>query len=154
MEYELRRFKPQDAQGVKDLILTILTREYPFDRTAYSDSDLDKVAETYSGPKDSFFVVEDKSEIVGTAGIKEDSTEDALLRRLFVDPKHRKKGYGSGLLDTAIKFARDKGYKRIFFRCTDRMSAAMKLCVSKGFKEKDSLEVSGFKIHRLELGLS
>lgn len=153
MEYNLRRFKPQDSKGVKDLILAILTREYPFDRSAYSDSDLDKIAETYSGDKDSFFVVEEKGEIAGTVGIKEDSSEDALLRRLFVDPKHRKKGYGSGLLEAAIKFAREKGYRRIFFRCTDRMSAAMKLCISKGFKEKDSLEVSGFKIHRLELGL-
>lgn len=153
MGHQLRQFKPQDSEGVKSLILTILTREYPFDRSAYSDSDLDKIAETYSGPKDSFFVVDEDSSIVGTAGIKEDSPEDALLRRLFVDPKHRKKGYGSELLDRAIKFAKDKGYRRIFFRCTDRMAAAMKLCISKGFKEKDSLEVSGFKIHRLELGL-
>lgn len=153
MEYNLRRFEERDAEGVKTLILTILTREYPFDRSAYSDSDLDKIAQTYSGPKDSFFVAEEGSEIVGTAGIKEDSPEDALLRRLFVDPKHRKKGYGTRLLDRAISFAREKGYKRIFFRCTDRMAAAMKLCISKGFKEKDSLEVSGFKIHRLELEL-
>lgn len=153
MEHSLRKFGPQDSKGVKDLILTILTREYPFDRSAYSDSDLDKIAETYSGPKDSFFVLEEKGEVVGTVGIKEDSAEDALLRRLFVDPGHRKHGYGSELLETAVKFAREKGYKRIFFRCTDRMAAAMKLCISKGFNEKDSLEVSGFKIHRLELGL-
>jgi N-acetylglutamate synthase-like GNAT family acetyltransferase len=153
MEHSLRAFRPEDSKGVKDLILTILTKEYPFDRSAYSDSDLDKIAETYSGPKDSFFVIEEKGEIAGTVGIKEDSAEDALLRRLFVDPGHRKKGYGSELLERAIKFAKEKGYRRIFFRCTDRMSAAMKLCISKGFKEKDSLEVSGFKIHRLELGL-
>jgi putative acetyltransferase len=153
MEYNLRQFRSEDSKGVKDLILTILTREYPFDRSAYSDSDLDKIAETYSGHKDSFFVVEEKGEIVGTVGIKEDSAQDALLRRLFVDPRHRKKGYGSKLLEMAIKFAKEKGYQRIFFRCTDRMAAAMKLCTSKGFKEKDSLEVSGFKIHRLELGL-
>ncbi|MCX5680200.1 MAG: GNAT family N-acetyltransferase [Candidatus Omnitrophica bacterium] len=153
MGYSLRQFRSQDSQGVKDLILTILTREYPFDRSAYSDSDLDKIAETYSGHKDSFFVVEENGNIVGTVGIKEDSAEDALLRRLFVDPKHRKLGYGSELLEMAIKFARERGYERIFFRCTDRMAAAMKLCRSKGFKEKDSLEVSGFMIHRLELGL-
>jgi putative acetyltransferase len=153
MGYNLRRFETRDAKGVKDLILTILTREYPFDRSAYSDSDLDRIDETYSGPKDAFLVVEDGADIVGTVGIKEDSNEDALLRRLFVDPRHRKKGYGSKLLDNAVNFAREKGYKRIFFRCTDRMAAAMKLCISKGFKEKDCLEVSGFRIHRLELDL-
>lgn len=153
MDYSLRQFRSEDSQGVKNLILTILTKEYPFDRSAYSDSDLDKIAVTYSGPKDSFFVVEKNGKIAGTVGIKEDSAEDALLRRLFVDPKHRKMGYGSALLEKAIEFAREKGYKRIFFRCTDRMGAAMRLCVSKGFKDKDSLEVSGFMIHRLELGL-
>jgi putative acetyltransferase len=153
MGHSLRRFEEKDARGVKELILTILTREYPFDHSAYSDSDLDRISETYSGPKDSFFVLEDNSDIVGTVGIKEDSPEDALLRRLFVDPKHRKKGYGSSLLSRAIEFARSKGYKHMYFRCTDRMAAAMKLCEASGFKEKDSLEVSGFKIHRLELEL-
>ena len=153
MDNKLRRFKSEDSEGVKNLILTILTKEYPFDHSAYSDSDLDKIQETYGGPKESFFVIEEKDGIAGTAGIKEDSAENALLRRLFVDPKHRKKGYGSSLLDRAVNFAREKGYKKVYFRCTDRMANAMRLCLSKGFKEKDNLEIGGFKIHVLELDL-
>lgn len=151
--HTLRMFNKNDSPGVKELILLILAKEYPFDRKAYSDTDLDKIGEVYGGEKESFFVMEKDGNIVGTAGIKEDSKENALLRRLFVDLKSRKKGYGSELLDRAILFCREKGYKHIYFRCTDRMSDAMRLCMKKGFKEIEALEVSGFKIHNLELKL-
>ncbi len=151
MSYLLRSFKKDDAVGVKELILNILTKEYPFDRSAYSDSDLDRVVETYGGGNDAFFVIEDDGEIVGTVGVKEESKEDALLRRLFVDLKHRRHGYGTELLEKAMAFCKDKCYKRMIFRCTDRMADAMHLCKSKGFKEMEKLEVGGFKIHKLEL---
>jgi N-acetylglutamate synthase-like GNAT family acetyltransferase len=151
--HKLRIFTKNDAAGVKELILSILTREYPFDKNAYSDSDLDRIGEVYGGDKESFMVIDDNGDIVGTVGVKEDAKDTALLRRLFVDLKHRKKGYGTELIDRAIGFCKEKGYKRVYFRCTDRMSDAMKLCVKKGFKETEALEISGFKIHNLELKL-
>ena len=151
--HKLRIFTKKDAAGVKELILSILTREYPFDKNAYSDSDLDRIGEVYGGDKESFMVIDDNGDIVGTVGVKEDAKDTALLRRLFVDLKHRKKGYGTELIDRAIGFCKEKGYKRVYFRCTDRMSDAMKLCVKKGFKETEALEISGFKIHNLELKL-
>ena len=151
MANALRTFQEEDAEGVRNLILSILSKEYPFDRSAYSDSDLYKVGETYGGKRESFFVVEDGGQIVGTVGIKEDGPTEALLRRLFVDFRHRKKGYGSGLLDKALDFCKGQGYKKIYFRCTDRMHDAMRLCVKKGFKETEKLEVGGFNIHKLEL---
>jgi len=153
MGHELRPFRDNDADGVKGLILLILSGEYPFDRSAYSDSDLDKIAQTYGGPRDAFFVVEEDGDVVGTVGIKEESSSDALLRRLFVDVKHRGRGYGSELIARAVDHCRLHGYKRIYFRCTDRMANAMKACQKKGFKEVEKLEVSGFRIHKLELVL-
>ena len=153
MHHYLRKFRKEDSGGVKQLILKILEKEYPFDRSVYSDSDLDSISQTYGGERDAFFVIEERGLIVGTAAVKEDSKEEALLRRFFVDPDHRRKGYGGELLNCAINFCRDKGYKSIYFRCTDRMSDAMKLCEKKGFGEIEALSVSGFKIHRLGLVL-
>lgn len=113
--HTLRIFTKNDSKGVKELILSILTKEYPFDKSAYSDSDLDKIGEVYGGPKDSFLVIEEAGDIVGTVGVKEDSSENALLRRLFVDVKHRKKGYGTELLNKAVDFCREKRLQaRIF----------------------------------------
>lgn len=153
MEHLLREFKKEDSNSVRDLILGILNKEYPFDRSAYSDSDLEKISQTYGGPKDAFFVLDESGDIAGTVGIKMETPDDALLRRFFVDVKRRRHGYGSELLGKAIDFCRMKGYKKIYFRCTDRMSDAMKLCMKKGFKETETLSVSGFNIHKLELGL-
>ena len=153
MNNTLRVFQEEDVDGVRNLILNILSKEYPFDKSAYSDSDLNKIGETYGGKRDSFFVIDENEKIVGTVGIKEENHSEALLRRLFVDSGHRKKGYGASLLDKAIGFCKDKGYKKIYFRCTDRMSDAMRLCIKKGFKETEKLEVGGFGIHKLELAL-
>lgn len=153
MSHILRPFKKEDTEGVKELILTILTKEYPFDRSAYSDSDLERIDEVYGGKNDSFFVVEEDGEIVGTVGVKEETSDDALVRRLFVDLKHRRHGYGTELLQKAMDFCKSRGYKRMYFRCTDRMADAMRLCIKHGFKETEVLEVSGFKIHKLEMVL-
>ena len=150
MEHELRKFKKEDAYGVRELILNILTKEYPFDKGAYSDSDLDKIDIVYGGARDSFFVVNEGGEIVGTVGVKEETKDEALLRRLFVDLKHRKRGYGSALIKTALEFCKDTGYKKVYFRCTDRMSDAMNLCLKNDFTKKESLEIGGFRIHVLE----
>lgn len=153
MKHTLRDYKNSDAKGVKDLILLILAKEYPFDKSAYSDSDLDRIGEVYGGRNDAFFVVEEDGAVVGTAGVKEETREDALLRRLFVDEKHRRRGYGTELLEKAVSFCREKGYRRIIFRCTDRMTDAMNLCLKKAFVETENLEVAGFRIHKLVLNI-
>ncbi len=153
MNHVLRAFKKEDQDSVKELILNILTKEYPFDKSAYSDSDLLHIAETYGGARNAFLVIEENGKVVGTVGVKEDTEGEAIIRRLFVDPGHRGRGYGKELLERAIVFCKEKGYKKIYFRCTDRMSSAMGLCRKKGFKETEKLEVSGFNIHKLELGI-
>ncbi len=150
MSHSLRPFRNEDQEGVKALILAILEKEYPFDKSAYSDSDLLKIGETYGGSRNTFLVIEESSRIVGTVGVKEDAKGEALIRRLFVDASHRGHGYGTALLNRAVDFCRERGYKRIYFRCTDRMSEAMKLCLKKGFKETEKLEIGGFNIHKLE----
>ncbi|MFC1576454.1 GNAT family N-acetyltransferase [Candidatus Omnitrophota bacterium] len=150
---EVREYRPSDSEGVKNLILSILEKEYPFDRSAYRDTDISDISGTYSGKGSAFYVAEADNEIMGTVGVKRDAKESALLRRLFVEEKHRKKGLGTMLIDKAIEFCRQESYGEIIFRATDRMSAAMKLCKKKGFKEKDDLEVSGFHIHQFTLKL-
>jgi putative acetyltransferase len=151
MAYTLRNFKKDDARNVRELIVSILTKEYPYDRKAYADTDLDRIGEIYGGERECFFVIEEDGKIVGSAGVKWETKDDALLRRLFVHPSHRKMGYGSQLLKTAVKFCKDNNYKKIFFRCTDRMIDAMRLCEKEGFKKEEALEISGLRIHQMEL---
>ena len=145
---QVRALKKEDCDKAKDLILSVLTKEYPFDKSAYSDSDLHDLSGTYNGKRETFFVLEEGGTIIGTVGIKEEAKDLALLRRLFVNPTHRKKGYGDMLINEALKFCRDKGYKEVVFRTTSRMTQAMELCKKKGFKKKEELDLQGFQIYK------
>lgn len=150
----IRKFTELDGAKVKELILSILEKEYPFDRKAYSDTDLENIGATYGGPRDTFFVIENDNKIIATAGIKEDTRDAALLRRVFVDPIERQKGYGSKLLDEAIKFCKEAGYKQLVFRATGKMINAIELCKKKGFKEAEKLDLGGFFIYKFVLNLA
>lgn len=149
----IRKFAENDGPRVKELILSILETEYPFDRKAYSDTDLENIGAAYGGPRDTFFVIEKENKIIATAGIKEDTKEIALLRRVFVDPNERRRGYGSQLLDETIKFCKDAGYKELVFRTTSKMVRAIELCKKKGFSEKEKIDLGGFFIHKFMLDL-
>jgi putative acetyltransferase len=149
----VRTFKKEDSKKVRELILDILTKEYPFDKSAYSDSDLYNLAETYKGPRESFFVIEEDGKIIGTVGVKEDSEDVALLRRLFVETGERGKGYGKVLMAEALKFCKKKGYSTLVCRTTNRMTQAIELCKKKGFRKVEEADLQGFQIYKFELAL-
>ena len=138
VQMQVRVLEKEDSDKAKELILSILTKEYPFDRSAYVDSYLYDLIATYSGSRNNFFVLEDDGKIIGTVGIKEETADLALLRRLFVEPTHRRKGYGELLMNQALKFCKEKGYAKVVFRTTSRMTQAIELCKKKGFKKNAS----------------
>jgi len=150
---QVRPIAKDDYDKVKELILDILTKEYPFDRSAYSDSDLYDIGGTYKGERENFFILEDEGKIIGTVGIKEDSKDTALLRRLFVDTTERGKGYGATLMGEAVKFCTENGYSEIVFRTTNRMTGAIELCQKKGFKKAEEADLQGFQIYKFVKGL-
>jgi len=146
---KIREYKAEDSVEVKDLILSILEKEYPFDRSVFEeDSDVNDITGTYGGKGNGFFVIPEGGKIVAAIGIKQDLDKVALIRRLFVNEKHRKQGLGVKLLEKAVEFCRANNYEEITFRTTDKMRPAMNLCKKMGFEEKEDLEVSGFHIHK------
>ncbi len=143
----IRSFYPTDSSSVKSLISTIMNNEYPVEEKAYQYGDLDNIADAYGALREKFLVVEEGGEIIATAGIKEDSDSTALLRRLFVHPSHRSRQIGSMLVDTALDFCKMNKYKRVVFRATSRMEAAIKLLQEKkGFVEKERFAFNDVEI--------
>ncbi len=149
----VRKFEIDDGKKVKDLILSILTKEYPFDESAYENSDISNIGDTYGGQRDVFFVIESDDDIMGTVGVKEDSKDTALLRRLFVKPSCRRKGYGSLLVSKALSHCRKNHFKRVVFRATGRMSQAINLLKKTGFREIEKIDLGGFQIYKFSLDL-
>jgi len=136
---KVRAFQETDQTAIKTLITSILDQEFRLVKGAYSETDLNMISKVYSGARNIFLVGEADHEIIGTVAIKEDDQETALLRRLFVDPTHRGKKFGSHLVDEALKFCRDHHYKKVVFRGTVGMSAAIGLIQKKGFSEADRI---------------
>ena len=136
---KVRPFHAGDEGAVKQLISSILNKEFLLEKKVYSDTDLDMISEVYSGERNVFLIGEVDHRIVGTVAIKEDDRHTALLRRLFVDPAHRGKKYGSCLVEEALAFCREKGYKKVVFRGTVSMSVALRLIQKKGFWETERI---------------
>jgi len=139
---EIRKIRRSDEAAVKALIHGVLENEFPGDSRAYSYEDLDDLVDHYDGKGEVFFVAEKDGRLVGTVGIKRDGPETAMLRRIFVEKRHRGKGYGEKLLDAAIRFCTEQKYDRITFRGTNRMQTAIQLCTKKGF-ETDGISELG-----------
>ncbi|MBU4488894.1 MAG: GNAT family N-acetyltransferase [Candidatus Omnitrophica bacterium] len=150
---QVRKFDTKDSADVKNLIVSILTKEYPFDKSVYENSDISSISDTYGGRKDVFFVIESDDDIIGTVGVKEDSKDTALLRRLFIKPSCRRKGYGSLLLSRALNHCRKNHFKQVVFRATGRMAQAINLLKKNGFKEAEKIDLGGFRIYKFVLDL-
>ena len=150
---QIRNFEQKDGGSVKDLIVSTLTKEYPFDKSVYENTDLSDIDRAYGGKRNGFFVVESEGRIVGTVGIKEDSEDTALIRRLFVDPACRRKGYGTLLLDKAIRHCKQNNFKHIVFRATGRMAQVINLLKKMNFEKIEKLDLGGFQIYKFMLTL-
>jgi len=135
---QISSFQPHNAEGVKDLITSIMGSEYSAEEKAYNYGDLEDIQNAYGKLREKFLVVEEGPGVIATAGVKEDSDTTALLRRLFVHPSHRGRGIASMLVDAAVDFCKMNHYKTLVFRATSTMQPAIKLLTQKkGFAEKD-----------------
>ncbi|MFH1858019.1 MAG: GNAT family N-acetyltransferase [Candidatus Omnitrophota bacterium] len=143
---KVRSFQEEDAPAVKALINRIMDEEFQLEKHAYSGTDLDMISQVYRGARNAFLVGEENHHIVGTVAIKEDDRDTALLRRLFVDPACRGRQCGSLLVDEALQFCRKEGYKKVVFRGTAGMSAAMGLIRKKGFSETERIRFGAIEI--------
>jgi ribosomal protein S18 acetylase RimI-like enzyme len=63
-----------------------------------------------------------------------DSDEIARIRLLLVDPKARGLGLGQRLTDECVRFARERGYKKITLWTHSVLAAARHVYEKAGFK--------------------
>jgi GNAT superfamily N-acetyltransferase len=72
---------------------------------------------------------------VGTAALRRIGAETAEIKRMYVEPSHRRAGAGRAMLDVLVAAARGAGYERIRLDSPDFMTAAHGLYRSNGFVE-------------------
>lgn len=82
--------------------------------------------------------------ILGSAFVVRKSEEIAKLRLVYVERAARGTGLGRRLLDAAMSFARDAGYKRMTLWTNDVLVPARRLYEATGFEMTESEAYRGF----------
>lgn len=125
----------------------------------YLVGDIGNPTKYFSRPKHAMFVAELNGEVVGTAGIKPANIKkkgkfanlrkegDAELVRMNVSPDCQGQGISKVLLNAALDFAREEGYKRVVLTSTNVQHVATSIVYPKfGFvTEKEAGIVLGIK---------
>ena len=92
--------------------------------------------------------------IIGAAAVHELSESDCELKSLYLLEKYHGRGYGRKLLDTAIGFAKNYGYKKMYLDSLSTSTRAVALYRKNGFvdteKYNDSVRSDVFMVLNLK----
>ena len=151
--FTIKKFVPENAMQVRELIHGIMENEFPEQQSTYPLDDLEDIQTTYGGIGEGFFVAFFGTEVIGTVAVKKEDERAALLRRIFVKPTYRNRKYGERLIEEAISFCGVVGYQEVVFKTTSNMTGAIRLCLKKGFIEKARINFGGIEILKFALFL-
>ena len=134
--YILRPHQPGDIGWAVQKHGELYAREYGWDETfeALAAEVGAKFLRDFDPKKERAWVAEKDGENVGFVMLIRQSDEVAKLRMLLVDPKARGLGIGKRLVEECIRFARNRGYKKITLWTNDILVTACHIYRETGFK--------------------
>lgn len=138
---KIRAIEPSDNEELAKVLRNILIEMgVPKVGTAYADTALDCMFETYNVAKARYFVIVDDSEICGGAGIAPLANYEGPvceLQKMYILSGLRGKGVGSMLMKTCIDFAKASGFEQVYIETMPYMKSAQQLYVKSGFQYLD-----------------
>ena len=142
--YKIREYIENDSKDVFYFLYGLLVNEFniklDFDAL---DSDLLNIQNHYN--KDNggcFWIVEleGNNQIIGTVAIRRlkesifaDTDNFAELKRMFLSKAYRGQGIGQKMLNTALDYAKEKGYSKIFLYSSKDLTDSRNLYIKNGF---------------------
>ena len=82
-----------------------------------------------------FWCMFDGDQIIGTVAVKELSKHNCELKSLYLLEKYHGRGLGRVLLETAIAFAKENGYQKIYLDSLSTSTNALALYRKTGFTD-------------------
>ncbi len=127
--------KPGDVGQITYLHGVVYDEEYGLDTTfeAYVAKPLAEFALSQGNPHQRIWVAERDGVVCGGAAIVEHSQEEAQLRWLLLSKDARGVGLGRRLVEWALGFCREQGYRSVFLWTFSELEAAAHLYRSHGF---------------------
>ena len=121
------------------------TPEYP-DVLATYEADLHDLEGHYLGEGSHFWVAEIDGRLVGMAAIERKDAGTGRLRRMRVTTTERRQGLAQALLETAERFCREQGYRRLVLDTTEQQTAAHQLYEKNGFARTGERSMGPFLV--------
>lgn len=138
----IRKIQPDDNAPIANVIRTVFEQEgYPCTGTAYADSQLDYLFETYQAPKSVYFVIESEGRILGGGGIApldEGALETCELQKMYFLPEVRGKGVGQQMIQQCLEAAAQRGFQYCYLETLPQMKAAQHVYQKMGFTYLDA----------------
>jgi len=75
--------------------------------------DIDDIEAAYMKDGNHFWVAEADGTVVGTIGVQHHDEGTGEIRRLRVHPEYRRRGIGTALVETAVRFCREQNYLKV-----------------------------------------
>lgn len=144
----IRTYEARDLEAVWALHregLEQTTPEYPEVVAGY-ESDLHDLEAHYFGNGGHFWVAEIDGTLVGMTGIERTDAETGRLRRMRVTTAERRRGVAEALLETAERFCREQGFRRLILDTTEQQTAAHRLYEKHGFLRTGERAMGPFRV--------
>ena len=132
--------KSDDAEIARVIRSILIEFGVPKVGTAYADTSLDSMTETYNKPTSAYYIIEDNGKIIGGAGIAQlDNYEGNVceLQKMYFLPEARGRGLGRQMMDVCLQKAKSVGFEQCYLETLPYMEDARKLYAKVGFKSLD-----------------
>lgn len=133
----MRAVEGRDADAVRRLVSAVLVEYGLAPDPAGTDADLVDPLGTYTSVGGHFWVVEDPDGlVVGTCGLYPVEEGVVELRKMYLAPSLRGRGWGRRLLEHALDTARADGCTRVELETASVLTEAIALYKKYGFERR------------------
>ena len=140
----IRPFTQSDIEYVISRHKTLYYAERHLSGTfsAYVDNIVYSFVANFNAQPDFLNILECNGVPAGSIAIAKSDETTAQLRFFMLEPEMRQRGYGNRLMDMALQFCRNKGYKKVFLLTITAQTIARHVYETHGFYKVSSNDKS------------
>jgi putative acetyltransferase len=131
----MRPIRANEASAARALIETILAEYNLSPDPAGADADLVDPGAYYAERGGVFWVLLDRQTIIATVGVIPLPGRVVELRKMYLQASYRGSGQGRRLLQHAMDWARDRGFRTLRLESASCLKEAVALYESTGFRK-------------------